>query len=360
MQLELTESASSQPAWYQRGRSDPWQNASAPLLSLTARPVKQNSKGKWVMGQLRWDTFRHSYYGYQLDEFSSEQIRWMRTFAAVYAAEDNTQVTSAHLPLERFDSPLLWQLLDQASDIGVALLAAKSGDAVVVHEPVSISLDLRAHGGGLRLAPHIGIDGGSSADPAALGVIGRPGHGLFWWDAATGPGTSSAARGLHLAPAKSPVPDAVRPLIRHRTELLVPAAARDSFLADIFPQLARAAGVICSDASVKLPRILPPELVLTAAHAPGELQLHWHWEYRSAGTVTRQPLPDAGTGYRDSAFEAQLLAQVAGTLTLFPVAWQEQFPDHASGRPGQHGTRAAQAHRRRPVHHRGTPRTRTA
>ncbi|WP_157372500.1 SNF2-related protein [Arthrobacter sp. Soil736] len=355
VQLELTESTSSQPAWYQRGRSDPWQNASAPLLSLTARPVKENSRGKWVMGQLRWDTFQRSYYGYQLNEFSPEQIRWMRTFAALYAAED-TQMTSTHVPLDRFDSPLLWQLLGQASEIGVALVAAKSGDAVVVHEPVSISLDIRAHDGGLRLAPHVG---GTAADHTAMGVIGQPGHGLFWWDAATGPGTSTAALDLHLAPSTAPVPDAIRPLIRHRTELLVPAAARDSFLAAIFPQLAHAADVICSDASVELPQILPPELVLTAAHVPsdatadrapssrtqrrlaagapqdpGTLQLQWHWEYATAGTVTRQPLPDAGTGYRDHTSEAQLLARVAGILAPFPAAWQEQFPDKSSGHPG--------------------------
>ena len=330
VQLELSESTSSQSAWYQRGRSDPWHNESAPLLSLTARPVKENSKGKWVMGQLRWETFRRSYYGYQLDEFSAEQIRWMRTFAALYAAED-TQMTSIHVPLERFDSPLLWRLLAQAGQIGVALVAAKSGDAVVVHEPVGISLDIRAHHGGLRLAPHVG---GAAVDHTALGVIGQPGHGLFWWDAATGPGTSTAALDLHLAPCIAPVPDAIRPLIRHRTELLVPAADRDSFLAAIFPQLAQAADVICTDASVELPQILPPELVLTPAHGSGALQLQWHWEYASAGTVTRQPLPDAGTGYRDHTFEAQLLASVAGVLAPFPAAWQEQFPDASSGHPG--------------------------
>ena len=357
VQLDLNESTSSQPAWYQRGRSDPWQNESAPLLSLTARPVKQNSKGKWVVGQLRWDTFGRSHYGYQLDEFSTEQISWMRTFAAVYAV-GGTQVPFTHLLLERFDSPLLWQLLAQAGEIGVALVAAKSGDAVVVHEPAAVSLDIRAHDGGLRLAPHVGV-GGSSADHTAMGVIGQPGHGLFWWDPATGPGTSTAASDVHLAPTKAPVPDAIRPLIRHRTDLLVPAAARDSFLGAIFPQLAQAADVICSDASVELPQILPPELVLTAAHVPhdaaadrapsgrtqrrlaagapqdpGALHLQWHWEYASAGNVTRQPLPDAGTGYRDHAFEAQLLARAAGALDPFPAAWQEQFPDKSSGHPG--------------------------
>jgi superfamily II DNA or RNA helicase len=357
VQLDLQESTSSQPAWYQRGRSDPWENQAAPAVSLMARPVKQNAKGKWVVGQLRWDTFGRSYYGYQRDEFSKEQIRWMRTFAALYAIE-GTQAPSTHLPLERFDSPLLWQLLGQASEIGVALVAAKSGDAVVIHEPVSISLDIRAHRGGLRLAPHAGV-GGSSADYTAMGVIGQPGHGLFWWDTATGPGTTTAARDLHLAPSKAPVPDAIRPLIRHRTELLVPAAARDSFLGAIFPQLAQAADVICSDSSVELPQILPPELVLTAAHTPhdapadrapsnrtqrrraaeapqdpGTLHLQWNWEYASGGTVTRQSLVDDGTGYRDRAFEARLLARVAETLAPFPAAWQEQFPDSLSGHPG--------------------------
>ncbi|MEO8284339.1 MAG: SNF2-related protein, partial [Pseudarthrobacter sp.] len=341
VQLELTESMPSKPLWHQRGRSDPWQNSSAPGISLTARPVKQNAKGKWVVGQLRWDSFGQSYYGYQTDEFSTEQVRWMRTFRSLYAIA-GTQAPAAHLPLELFHSPLLWQLLGQASAIGVALVAAKSGDAVAVHDPVSVALDVRAHDGGLMLVPHLGVgrgdadgeSGDTAANHTAMGVIGQPGHGLFWWDSATGPGTSTATSGLHLAPTTAPVPDAVRPLIHHRTELLIPAAARESFLGATFPQLAQAADVICSDESVELPKILPPELVLTAAHSIGKLDLQWHWEYVSAGTVTRQPLPDAGTVFRDHTFESELLAKVAVALSPFSAAWREQFPDAPSGHPG--------------------------
>ncbi|WP_346927280.1 SNF2-related protein [uncultured Arthrobacter sp.] len=361
LQLELQETVAREPSWSQRARVDPWRNQSAPLISLTARPVRQNAKGKWVVGNLRWDTFGRTYYGYQLQDFSPEQIRWMHLFATLFAV-DGMQLPYTHLPLERFDSPLLWQLLAQAQEIGVALVSATSGDAVVVHEPVAISLDIRAHDGGLRLAPHVGA-GGPSVDPAAMGVIGQPGHGLFWWDSATGPDASSAPPKLHLAPSAAPVPDAIRPLIRHRTELLIPAAAREAFLGASFPQLAQAADLICSDASVALPEILPPELVLTAAHLPRDtgtarapsgrtqrrpeagapqdpaarLLLQWHWEYTSAGTITRQPLPDAGTGYRDHPAEAQLLARVAAILARFPDAWQEQFPDTSSGHPGSTG-----------------------
>ncbi|MCQ6269089.1 DEAD/DEAH box helicase [Pseudarthrobacter sp. R1] len=335
VQLELSESSSGQSPWYQRGRSDPWQGNSAPQVTLTARPVKQNAKGTWVVGQLRWDTFRRSNYGYQLDEFSTGQVRWMQAFDALFAA-GASQPPGTHLPLERFDNPLLWELLAQAGQVGVALLMAKSGDAVVViHDPVDLSLDLRDHDGGLRLAPHVGSgDFATPAETAAVGAIGTPGHGVFWWDAATGPGTSSAARDLHLAPTTATVPAAIRTLIRHRTELLVPADARDSFLADSFPQLAQSARITCSDSSVDLPEILPPELVLTAAHTSRELQLGWHWEYHASGTVTRLPLTPFGEGYRDHAFEERLLAQVAASLEQFPVAWQEQFPDNGSGQPG--------------------------
>jgi superfamily II DNA or RNA helicase len=334
VQLELSESTSGLSPWYQRGGSDPWHGESAPPLTLSARPVKQNLKGSWVVGQLRWDTFRRSNYGYQLDEFTTEQVRWMQTFDAVFAAGAG-QPSATHLSLERFDNPLLWELLAQAGKIGVALIAGKSGDAVVIDDPVSVSLDLRDHDGGLRLAPYVGSgDGGSPVPTTAIGAIGTPGHGVFWWDPATGPGTSSAARDLHLAPTTAAVPAAIRTLIRHRTELLVPAEARNSFLVDSFPQLAQSAGVICSDASVDLPEILPPELVLTAAHTPRELRLGWHWEYHSAGTATRRPLTPSGEEYRDHAFEERLLAQVAGALAQFPAAWQEQFPDTRFGHPG--------------------------
>ncbi|MHA7291572.1 DEAD/DEAH box helicase [Arthrobacter sp. MDT3-24] len=334
VQLDLQETAPGR-TWSQQGLNDPWVNQSASAISLTARPVKLGVKGKWVTGQLRWDTFgRSHYYGYQREEFRPEQVRWMRTFAAVYAIE-GSQATSTHLPLDQFNSPLLWQLLAEARDVGVALVAAKSGDAVVIHDPVSVSLDLRDHDGGLRLAPHVALSGGTnSPDHRAMGMIGQPGHGVFWWDSSTGPGTTTAPRGFHLAPSVSPVPEALRPLIRHRTELLVPTSARSSFLGASFPQLAQATDVVSSDSSVDLPQILPPELVLTATHESPTLQIQWHWEYTSAGTVTRQPLPDASNGYRNHAFEDQLLAQMAGVLAPFPSAWQEQFPDNPSGHPG--------------------------
>lgn len=290
-----------------------------------------------MVGQLRWDTFRRSNYGYQLDEFTTDQVRWMQTFDALFAA-GTSQAPATHLQLERFDSPLLWELLAQAGKIGVALIAAKSGDAVVVHDPVDVSLDLRDHDGGLRLAPHVACgDGGGLSETAAIGAIGTPGHGVFWWDATTGPGTSSAARDLHLAPATAGIPTSVRTLIRHRTELQVPAVARSSFLAESYPQLAQSAHIVCSDGSVDLPEVLPPELVLTAAHTSRELQLGWHWEYRSSITPIRRPLTPSGEGYRDHAFEDRLLAQVAVALAGFPVAWQEQFPDTRFGHPGSPG-----------------------
>ena len=333
VQLDLQETAPGR-TWSQQGLNDPWESQAASAISLTARPVKLGVKGKWVAAQLRWDTFGRFYYGYQREEFRPEQVRWMRTFAAVYAIE-GSQATSTHLPLDQFHSPLLWQLLAEARDVGVALVAAKSGDDVVIHDPVSISMDLRAHDGGLRLAPHVAVSGEtSSPDHRAIGMIGQPGHGVFWWDPSAGPGTTAAPCVFHLAPSASPVPEALRPLIRHRTELLVPASARGSFLGATFPQLAQATDVVSSDSSVEIPKILPPELVLTAAHVPGALQLHWHWEYTSAGTLTRQPLPATGTGYRDHVREAQVLARTAEALVSFPAAWVVQFPDGPSGHPG--------------------------
>lgn len=332
VQLELQESTPGR-TWPPPGLNDPWNSQAAKAISLAARPVKLGVKGKWLTAQLRWDTFGRSGYGYQLEEFKPEQIRWMRAFAGVYAIE-GLHNASTHLPVDEFHSPLLWQLLAGAREAGVALVAAKSGEAVIIHDPVTVSLDVREHDGGLRLAPHVTVgDGTDSPDHRAMGMIGRPGHGVFWWDPSTGPGTNTAPRGFHLAPSTSTVPETFRPLIRHRTELLLPASARSSFLGEIFPQLAQATGVLSSDGSVELPQIIPPELVLTAAHKPGTLRLEWEWEYASAGAATRQPLPGSG-GYRDSVFEAQQLARVADALALYPAAWQEQFPDAGSGHPG--------------------------
>ncbi|NUP75595.1 MAG: DEAD/DEAH box helicase, partial [Sinomonas sp.] len=92
---------------------------------------------------------------------------------------------------------------------------------------------------------------------------------------------------------------------------------REAVFGELYPDLARSLAVASSDASVELPRVEPPLLVLTATFEPRDrLRLAWHWEYRTGDDVRQLPL-HATPGerhVRDQAAEAAAVERVATAL----------------------------------------------
>ena len=337
LQFELHEGTDYKTKYAQR-------NSDAPrMVNLHVKPVQRSAAGNWVVGQLRWETFSA---GYSPGELNEAHWDWMCTVAAVSQRGRGYSGYGSPMKLNDFRSSMLWDLLKRARAVGVELVGAGKETTVTLHDPATVDLNVGSNGPGLTLTPSVEADG-QVLDPAALGLIGSPAHGLFWWDG-SGP---LASRDINLAPTTALVPEAIQPLITNRSPLQIPASGRDVFLAEYYPQLLQQVGVVSRDGSVELPEIAPPTLVLTVTYAPaassrrrtsdaadstrGAVLLSWSWEYKQGSTTTVHPLALDGNGYRDGNAENATLAAVAGVLDGFRAAWYDAFPRQEEGYPGR-------------------------
>ncbi|MGZ4662100.1 MAG: SWIM zinc finger family protein, partial [Arthrobacter sp.] len=188
LQFEIEEPA---PHFSYTGRRDPLRS----VRQLKARPVIMGAKGKWIRGDASWNTL--SYLNYRR-ECNEAHVEWMQEFLASHTALANRQhnSTAPWLGLNTYAGKNLWSLLAQARKIGVALVHARGQEPVrLAEEPAAVGLNLTRSGvsvegarttggnqapddGGLTLAPTITVEG-VAVDPASVGTIGRPAHGIF-------------------------------------------------------------------------------------------------------------------------------------------------------------------------------------
>jgi superfamily II DNA or RNA helicase len=148
----------------------------------------------------------------------------------------------------------------------------------------------------LHLSALLTID--DQAHPADLaGAIGS--HGVYTF-------TFTPAVAITLAPTTDTIADELRPLFGRQTEVIVPASDVPEFLDRYYPPLRQRISVTSSDASVTLPRVTPPVLVLTVSFQPKHtVELSWDWEYPH-GRMPLHPSPRE-SGYREPALERELL-----------------------------------------------------
>ncbi|PJJ65164.1 DEAD/DEAH box helicase [Compostimonas suwonensis] len=275
---------------------------------LGVRPVMRNDKGNWVRGNLGWNSFAHQ--SHQLN-LNPEHRLWFAQFAAVQRAD--RALYPNHDPewlyLDDFASPLLWRLLDDASELGIPLLGSKKDTVVTIGRQAVVGLDAaRAPDGEVRLTPVLAVDGQRHGASEA-GAIGT--HGVYLYELAP-------TIAFTLAPTSRPIPDEQRALLSPAQPLVVPAADLGAFLDDYYPRLRQVIEVTSTDGSVELPQIAPPVLVLTATfQAKQALRLDWAWQYGDetsrGGRMPLHPLPGS-PGFRDEAAERDILNRVESTL----------------------------------------------
>ena len=294
---------------------------------LAVRPATLSNAGNWVRGSLTWNSL-----GYQHRlNLNAEHQRWFSQFVALYRATTRDVYLGQDtdwLYLDEFHSDLLWRLLDEAAVLGIPLIGSKKEGIVNVGEAARVGLDLSArslegestpgeHPGDLTLRTVLDIDGEAHA-PEHAGSIGT--HGVYTVEFTPSP--------VHtLAPTVLPLTEEHRRLLGARSALEIPAADVDEFLTAYYPQLSRAVELTSTDASVALPEILPPMLLLTATFGKKRsLKLEWAWEYRVGTAVTRMPLhplgaaaPVSDSAGRDSEGERMTLGAVARVLAGGPV-----------------------------------------
>ena len=285
---------------------------------LGVRPVIRSSAGNWVRGNITWNSI-----GYQSHRLALEEThqRWFAQFAALHRATTRDVYTGQDtdwLYLDDFHSTLLWRLLDEATMLGVELLGSKKGGTVRIGREARIGLDVSAgsldsestpgeHPGDLKLRTTLSIDGDSFA-PDHAGSIGS--HGVYTAEFA---GTVAYT----LAPSASPLSEEHRRLIGRGPVLEIPAADADEFLTEFYPRLTRAIEVTSTDATVHLPEIVPPVLVLTITFgAKQSVKLEWAWEYQGGIRKPVHPLGALATAADDSRDIATEQAVLASALAL--------------------------------------------
>lgn len=249
--------------------------------ALDARLVRPGKRGGWVAGDLRWDRLHMLRYS----GYPAAQIRLLQELYATYRALRShstayygySYADEKSMALQRFDSPQLWPLLDEARRVGVRLLQPRPWQDVPAYAAAKLCLDVTAGAtGDLTVTPVLNVDG-TATHPVAF--IGSSGHGAVYVDG-----------GVRLARLDQPVPEALQRMALGDKPLLVPADQARQFTTEYFPRLRRIAAVTSSDQSFTPPEILGPTLVLRANYQAGhELELTWEWAYRLDDKDIRVP-----------------------------------------------------------------------
>jgi superfamily II DNA or RNA helicase len=264
---------------------------------LGVRPVLLSETGNWTRGGVTWNSL-----GYQANRLAlaTEQQRWFAQFAALHRS--TREVYSGQEPdwlyLDDFHSPLLWQLLADAEARDIALVTGKKETSVTVGRDATVSIDARLDGD-LRLSPILRVDG-EPHPAAAAGPIGD--HGVYVWAFVPRPR-------FVLAATSTPLVEEQRALLGPVDPVVVPASDVDEFLRDYYPRLSRTISVASADASVALPKLSPPVLVLTIAYQPKQtVKIGWDWDYSGVRKSLR------GADDRDFTTEHRVLERVQRVL----------------------------------------------
>ncbi|RZU60632.1 DEAD/DEAH box helicase [Zhihengliuella halotolerans] len=302
-------------------------------FQLGVRPMVRSGNGRWVRGNLRWNSISFKTYGLNLDE---EQHRWFCQFVPLHRAngqlyfgEDNDWIN-----LDDFSSPLLWTLLGEARDLGIEFIG-RNGDADIrVADPAGLVLAAVRPGGSSTeardagTAPVPGDDDGPLTLAPAL-TVGEE-NVLLGGDVPAGPiGHHGAYLGLDgghrilLAPMAHRLNPTELEMFRHPESIEIPRDDVDRFLKKVYPRLGRKVTVASPDGSVELPDIQPPKLVLKATFT-GEDEAEMSWDFDYGDVVV-----DADT--RDATAEAELERAVLRALEETPLACASLAPRSLKG-----------------------------
>jgi superfamily II DNA or RNA helicase len=293
---------------------------------LLIRPVLWGRSDKWVRAGISWNDLRFG--GARFRGYAPTHVALMQEFAELDGSGYSYGSTSTiDLGLVR---RTLWDLLDQAAEIGMALvLGGRTSQRIDVQkQPATVSLDLARSSPVANLALTVRIDAGSEPEPLAdVSFLGRPAHGYF-----TEPGSTGTA--LRLVRLDRPLTDQLERFIASGGVLDIPAGDTKRFLADYWPQLRETVRVTSTDGSVRLPEVSGPQLHLRVTFAGNEsVMLSWGYSYDVDGVAQRHPLlsPGSAVDIRNATAEARLIerielpdapiqlrARVSGQLRLIP------------------------------------------
>ena len=217
------------------------------------------------------------------------------------------------IDLTTVHSPRLWHLLARADQAGVELVhTSRRLGRLEAPAPARLSTAIERTDAGLSIVPQLVLDG-VQVDPADLGYLGSPVHGVFAVDGKTGR--------IRLGELDRPFPRSMLPLLQHVDPVVVPEGDEQTFTETYLPRLHRATDIESPDGSYTPPEVSGPVLRLTADYGRAHrLDLSWSWIYRIGEHERVHPLHTSEAvpgGHRDVAGEAAVLEQLDLPLTDF-------------------------------------------
>jgi len=278
-------------------------------VQLSVRPLmRSDSTGKWIQGDVTWDGIRRP--GIRFD---AAQSRWFTDFLAIARDSLLSGTASDWIPLDRVESPLLWQHLHSLPSLGIPMVAAQTHTTVRLadHASAGIRIDTDEHGG-LLVDADIRIDE-QPVPAASVRPIGTT--GLYRWQVV------GADIEVTLAPVHLSAP--VRAAITAEAPIEVSAEDRDLFLDEAYPSIARQSTVTAAS-GLSLPAPVRPVPVLRVNFGSADrLEHRFEWEYAGHGTVpvvSGEPVP-ADHAFRDAdaeQHELRVLERIWASATDTP------------------------------------------
>ena len=286
--------------------------------TLNVRPVIRGASGKWIKTGISWSSLDYFHYRRGPIEPTKEQIAVLKEILSLSRLADGSNryaYVDDDIRFESIPSRRVWDLLDEARQLGVSLI-----DASRLHQEVTLeagsfeaSIDVTQAETGLVVSPRIASqDRRVVMDRAVL--LGVPTHGVAWLDEAT-PGELTNAK-LHLAPLASTLSDSRRgQLLMSNVE--VPARDQRRFLESYVPRMRRSFAVTSSDESVSLPKPLAPTLELQIHCGPGHrCVVNWCRVLEGGAWLETLWSPSAPSSNEESFTE--IVASVTALAAEFP------------------------------------------
>lgn len=272
-----------------------------PITTVLVRPMRMNTRGRWVKTGASWRDVDSPYLHHDLRNAEPTHVAAIRAMARSTGTGMYTVGGNA-VPIDRF-GPRFWATLRNAVDAGVVLIGDNETPTVTfADEPADVVIDLTTMTDDwIELRTGFAHAGRSIelSDGVAM-TVGEPPHGIYRLD----------RRHLELLALRHQLHAGLVPLLQSEP-VLIPPSDIDEFLDEYRPQLARAAVVTSSDDSVTDELVELVGLVASVEHhAVDAARLQWRVRYRRGERVSTYRLWDPIGAARDHTAEAALIEKV--------------------------------------------------
>lgn len=279
------------------------------------RPVTRSSTGNWVRNNVTWNSLEYMV-GWRASwgatSYSAEHLSLLRELRALARLYDQRRWVSSGdeaVWLESIGSRRLWDLLRQASETGIHLVAAgRSAQPVTLSpEAAAAELDAVLDSSSLTIRPRL-VHAGRLLRSESLLLVGDPPHGLVYWEETP---QTTRTPALVLASLSSKLSSPAADLIRADSAIEVPARQVGVFEAELLPQLRRRLAVKSSNASYAPPPTRDDVVVCLVTHLPGP-SIELTWSIEQGGT--HRPVDDEPDDKASTALSgaADLLSSLTG------------------------------------------------